>query len=263
MRDVTRCAGLLLALTVLLAQPAPSEQATFHHLHLNDAGDRLINFYERLFDASEIERSTLWGAEALRTGRVLLLASPSPSNPPASPQPSAIWHYGWGSVSLGETYLDHNLREVAWEPPLPARGFHLHLESLTPNIAAAWYREHFGADVQFASGVEPTTQRDLRKPLALVRVGDVGILFYKADQPLASTRGRGADHIALAVPDLAASLARLRAVDVVVLEPPRALGDTMAAMIEGPDRIALELVEVKPPEAQRPPIAYRYFVPRR
>jgi len=245
MRDVTRCAGLLLALAALVAQPTLPEQATFHHLHLNDAGDRLIDFYERLFDAGEIERFSLWGAEALRTGHVLLLASASPSSPTPGGQPSAIWHYGWGSVSLAETYLDHNLREVAWEPPLPARGFHLHLESLTPNIAAAWYREHFGADVEFASGVAHTPQRDLRRPLALVRVGGVGILFYKADQPLASTRGRRADHIAFAVPDLNAILARLRAVDVVVLTPPHVLGDTMAAMIEGPDRVALELVEIK------------------
>ncbi len=247
MRSVTRCAGLLVALAAFAGQATAPQQATFHHLHLNEAGDRLINFYERLFDAQEIERFNLWGAEALRTGNVLLLASQSASmSQAASAQPSAIWHYGWGSVSLGETYLDHNLREVAWEPPLPGRGFHLHLESLTPNIAAAWYREHFGADVEFASNVEHTPHRDLRRPLALVRVGSVGILFYKADQPLASTRGRRADHIAFAVPDLTAILAQLRAVDVVVLEPAHALGDTRAAMIEGPDRIALELVEIKP-----------------
>lgn len=247
MKGVTRCAGLLVAFATVVAQSiAPPQQVTFHHLHLNDAGDRLIDFYERLFDPQEIERFSAWGAEALRTGNVLLLASANTSRQIGSTQPSAIWHYGWGSVSLGETYLDHNLREVAWEPPLPARGFHLHLESLTPNIAAAWYREHFGADVEFASGVEHTPQRDFRRPLALVRVGAVGILFYKADQPLASTRGRRADHIAFAVPDLAETLAKLRAVDVVVLEPPHLLGDTMAALIEGPDRIALELVEIKP-----------------
>lgn len=246
MRGVTRCASVLVVLMAWLAQSTTPPPVTFHHLHLNDAGDRLINFYERLFDAEEIERFSLWGAEALRTGNVLLLASASASTAAGPAQASAIWHYGWGSVSLGETYLDHNLREVAWEPPLPARGFHLHLESLTPNIAAAWYREHFGADVEFAFAVEHTPHRDLRRPLALVRVGGVGILFYKADQPLASTRGRRADHIAFAVPDLAAILTRLRAVDVVVLEPPHELGDTMAAMIEGPDRIALELVEIKP-----------------
>jgi hypothetical protein len=249
MGGVTRCAGLLVAFVAFLPQPATTPpQVTFHHLHLNDGGDRLINFYERLFDPAEIERFTLWGTDALRTGHVLLMASPSASPQPTSMQPSAIWHYGWGSVSLGETYLDHNLREVAWEPPLPARGFHLHLESLTPNIAAAWYREHFGADVEFASGVEHSPQRDLRRPLALVRISGVGILFYKADQPLASTRGRRADHIAFAVPDLAAILAQLRAVDVTVLEPPHTLGDTSAVMIEGPDRIALELVEIKPRE---------------
>jgi catechol 2,3-dioxygenase-like lactoylglutathione lyase family enzyme len=234
------------SLTSLAWQPATPEPVpvAFHHLHLTDGGDRLISFYERMFDPDEVERFELWGAEALRTGNVLLLASNGTPGATPSPQPSAIWHYGWGAVSLGETYLDHNLREVAWEPPLPARGFHLHLESVTPNVAAAWYREYLGADVEFASRVEPTPNRDLRRPAALVRVGSVAMLFYKTDQPLASTRGKRADHLAFAVPDLAAVLTRLRAAEVVVLEPPRRFDNAMAALVEGPDRVAIELVEL-------------------
>lgn len=240
---VTRCGAILVSLTTLAWQSATPEPATFHHLHLTDAGDRLISFYERMFEPHEVERLAMWGADALRTGDVLLLASASPPGLTPSPQPSAIWHYGWGSVSLGETYLDHNLREVAWEPPLPARAFHLHLESVTPNVAAAWYREYLGAEVEFASRVESTPHRDLRRPAALVRVGSVGILFYKSDLPLASSRGKRADHLAFAVPDLAAVLARLRASEAVVLEPPHPLGDATVALVEGPDRVAIELVE--------------------
>ena len=38
---------------------------------------------------------------------------------------------------------------------------------------------------------------------------------------------------------------KLRAENVKFLEPPHTLGDTRAAMIEGPSKEALELVEVK------------------
>lgn len=239
-------AGVLVALAAVAWQPATPKPASFHHLHLNDGQGRLLAYYERLFDPGEIERFALWGADALRIGNVLVLASSSKEEP-ASPQPSSIWHYGWGSVSLGETYLDHNLREVAWEPPLPARGFHLHLESLTPNVAAAWYREYLGADVEFAVGVVHTPVRDLRRPLALVRMGDVGMLVYKTEQPLVSTRGKRADHLAFTVPNLAEVMARLRAVDTVVIEPPHQAGDATVAMVEGPDRTAVELVEPRTP----------------
>jgi catechol 2,3-dioxygenase-like lactoylglutathione lyase family enzyme len=66
----------------------------------------------------------------------------------------------------------------------------------------------------------------------------------QGERPLASTRGQLYDHIALSVADLDAWVARLRADGVRFLEEPHRLGDTRAAMIEGPSREALELVEV-------------------
>lgn len=240
-----RYRAMLLGLAAAAWSQTTAMPVTFHHLHLTGGSVRWIRFYEGLFDATDIERLTLWGEDALRTGHVLLLVSP-PKAPPA-PQPSAIWHYGWGGVSLGETYLAHNLREVAWEPPLPAHQFHLHLESVTPNVAATWYRDRLGAHVELASDVEHSADRDLRRPMALVRVGPVAMLIYRSDQPLASTRGKQADHLAFRVPDLSATLARFAAADVTVLEPPHALGSDMAAMVEGPDRVAIELVEIRKP----------------
>jgi hypothetical protein len=52
------------------------------------------------------------------------------------------------------------------------------------------------------------------------------------------------DHIALSVTDLDAWVAKLRAEGVRFLEEPYRLGDTRAVMIEGPSRLALELVEI-------------------
>jgi catechol 2,3-dioxygenase-like lactoylglutathione lyase family enzyme len=231
----------LALVTVAWAQPAAAP-VTFHHLHLSDGASQWISFYEGLFDQRDVERLTLWGIDALRTGNVLLLASPAKAQPVRGS--SAIWHYGWGGASLGETYLAHNLREVAWDPPLPAHRFHLHVESVTPNAAAAWYRDRLGAHAEFATDVEGEVDRDLRRPRSLVRFGSVTLLFYKAELPLVSTRGKLVDHLAFAVPDLEMILAHVRTTDTPVLEPAHALGGATAAIIEGPDRLAIELVEL-------------------
>jgi hypothetical protein len=74
------------------------------------------------------------------------------------------------------------------------------------------------------------------------------VLTWYANQgetPLASPRGQLQDHIALSVADLDGWMAKLRGEDVVVLEEPYPLGATRAAIIEGPSKEALELVEVR------------------
>jgi hypothetical protein len=65
------------------------------------------------------------------------------------------------------------------------------------------------------------------------------------DQALVGTRGHLYDHIALSVADLDAWTAKLRGEDVRFMQDPCRLGDTRAAMIEGPSREAIELVEVR------------------
>ena len=63
---------------------------------------------------------------------------------------------------------------------------------------------------------------------------------------LVSTRGKIVDHWALSTADLDATVARLKREGVKFLEEIHPWGSSRAAMIEGPDRIAIELVEVKP-----------------
>ena len=65
------------------------------------------------------------------------------------------------------------------------------------------------------------------------------------DNPLVSTRGHYADHIALSVADLDAWYAKLKSEGVKILIEPYKVGDSRAFMVEGPSKEALELVEVK------------------
>jgi catechol 2,3-dioxygenase-like lactoylglutathione lyase family enzyme len=150
----------------------------------------------------------------------------------------------------------------------PAERFnHVHLYHEDPFCAQLWYGKHLNAPV-FAGRTSPTPMTEstcrvprgagrtfpaldrdgmFRTPSAAVVFGDVALPSYmrQGDRPLVSTRGQLYDHIALGVADLDAWVAKLRGEGVRFLEEPYRLGDTRAAMIEGPSREALELVEVE------------------
>jgi hypothetical protein len=64
---------------------------------------------------------------------------------------------------------------------------------------------------------------------------------------LVGTRGHVVDHWALSVAELEPTVTRLKSEGVKFLEEIHPWGNTRAAMIEGPDRVAIELVEVKQP----------------
>jgi hypothetical protein len=135
-----------------------------------------------------------------------------------------------------------------------------------PFCAQLWYQQHLKAPV-FAGRTSqtplteatckvprgpdrswPALDREgmFRAPAAAVVFGDVVLPWYvrQGDRPLVSTRGQLYDHIALSVADLDAWVAKLRSEGVAILEEPYDLGNTRAAMIEGPSREALELVEI-------------------
>jgi catechol 2,3-dioxygenase-like lactoylglutathione lyase family enzyme len=150
----------------------------------------------------------------------------------------------------------------------PAERFnHVHMFQDDPFCAQIWYQQHLNAPVvagrtspagmtestcQVPRGPErswPALERQgmFRSPSAAVVFGDVALPWYmrQDDQPLASSRGHLYDHIALTVADLDAWVAKLRGEGVRFLEEPYRLGATRAAMIEGPSREAIELVEVR------------------
>jgi catechol 2,3-dioxygenase-like lactoylglutathione lyase family enzyme len=147
----------------------------------------------------------------------------------------------------------------------PAERFnHVHLYQEDPLCAQLWYQKHLDAPPRAGWGGEPVTEADckvprgadrtwpalnregmFRSPRAGVEFGDVALIWYanQGDRPLVGSRGQLQDHIALSVTDLDAWIDKLRSEGVTFLEEPYALGDTRAAMIEGPSREALELLE--------------------
>jgi hypothetical protein len=149
----------------------------------------------------------------------------------------------------------------------PVRFDHLHMFHENPVCAQEWYITHLGTirppqrgggpapvptgDCKIPYGEPswpaPVKQGFVRAPGGRTLVDDVGfyILPKQSSVPLASTRGKVVDHMGLSVSDLSATAARLKSEGVTFLEEIHPWGATRAAMIEGPDRVAIELVEVK------------------
>jgi catechol 2,3-dioxygenase-like lactoylglutathione lyase family enzyme len=148
---------------------------------------------------------------------------------------------------------------------------HVHMFYDDPRCATLWYEEHLNVQPRAGRGrgrgpTEPITEANCkvqndytRSWPALTRdgmvrtatgggvFGDVTMTGYvrQSPTPLVSTRGHTADHVGLSVKNLDAWLAKLKREKVKILMEPYKLGDTRAAMIEGPSQVAIELVEVK------------------
>ena len=148
----------------------------------------------------------------------------------------------------------------------PERFNHVHMWQDEPFCAQLWYQKHLNAPVPARRGDAPVyteanchvprgvaTWPSLTKfgmyryPTAGVQFSDVSMMWYmdQTDKPLAPTQGHLMDSVGLGVSDLDAWVSKLKAEKVTFLKPVFKIGDTRAAMIEGPSHEAIELVEVK------------------
>jgi uncharacterized glyoxalase superfamily protein PhnB len=218
-------------------------EVRFHHLHLTGG----LAFYARLFEPATTRRTIVAGFDALESGSTFIVFGRPLTSEAAPERPSAIWHFGWGDVSVGDTYLRHAAREVKWEPPLPAEKLHLHLQSPSPATAAGWYRDVLGASIDVLPGStadRPAAVRpELRLAEAAVRFDRFAMVIHRTNERLSSTRGQRADHVAFQCEDLNTLIRRLNDKGVHLVEAVTAFGDGRHAMIEGPDKIAIELIE--------------------
>lgn len=264
-------------------EPSTSLKAGFHHVHLNTVDPTAaIGFYTRTFDVTK--KAEVAGMAGIQSENMYLLFD-KVGAPPDAALTSPIWHFGWGSTDMEADYKKHQGNGIVFQTPLSklasgtvfaymrapdgalveinssqTRAFiHVHLVSDAPLCAAEWYEKHLGAvrraaaprsgpcEVPFAAPSEPLGV--IRSPAATVRLDDVSLILYPRQRPgpLVSPRGHVVDHIAASVSDLASAIERLRRDGVKVLEEPHRFGSSQqrAAMIEGPDAIAIELVETK------------------
>jgi len=161
---------------------------------------------------------------------------------------------------------------------------HVHMYHEHPRCAMDWYVTHLGARMPQGRGGrgaapgaaagaaapapvagQPSTSADckttayapptwpsfaktgfVRDPAGGVNIDDISISIRPwPGGGLVSTRGKLVDHWAVSTSNLDATVARLKREGVKFLEEIHPWGTMRAAMIEGPDRIAIELVEVK------------------
>ena len=144
----------------------------------------------------------------------------------------------------------------------------MHMYHEHPECAMQWYVEHLGAkrpagrggsaaaapagDCHTKTYAPPTWPSFaktgfVREPAGGVTFDDISISIRPwPGGGLVGTRGTIYDHWALSTANLDATVARLKSEHVPFLEEIHPWGNSRAAMIEGPDRIAIELVEVKP-----------------
>jgi Glyoxalase/Bleomycin resistance protein/Dioxygenase superfamily len=145
---------------------------------------------------------------------------------------------------------------------------HVHMYHEHPRCAMEWYVTHLGARMPQGRGgaaAAPAEGGDchtklyapptwpsfaktgfVRDPAGGVNIDDISISIRPwPGGGLVSTRGKLVDHWAVSTADLDATVARLKRENVKFLEEIHAWGSSRAAMIEGPDRIAIEIVEVK------------------
>lgn len=220
-------------------------RAQFHHLHLAALGPaELATVYGRLFQPQAIERGRFWGTHGIK-GRTVYLLIDAPGGAAPLAEDSALWHFGWGQVSLGETYRDHYVKEVNWRPPYPAleRDLHVHLRSTRPRDTADWYARVLGGEAHLHPDPVPEDER----VDALVRFDDVALAIHAVRTPVdfPASRGRGRlDHLAFASADpshvlRAAGDARL----VTLRAAPAASEATLPAVfLAGPDGVAIEIL---------------------
>jgi catechol 2,3-dioxygenase-like lactoylglutathione lyase family enzyme len=135
---------------------------------------------------------------------------------------------------------------------------HVHMFSVDPPAAGAWYAKELGVR-SF-----PQTGKRVYKgvqiaPAAFVTADHVSMIIYPVEYlqtaapdvwkarngAFASTRGRVVDHLGFSVDDLEATLARMRSEGVKVTAEPRTIADgrIRSAFIEGPDQVAIELIQ--------------------
>jgi hypothetical protein len=158
---------------------------------------------------------------------------------------------------------------VEYQGNMPAERFnHVHMYQEQPFCAQLWYQAHLNiampaprtgtaarteANCRVERGVDktlPALDWDgmYRTPsVTSTTFGDVSLFWYmnQSGTPAGPTRGHLMDHYAISVADLDAWLAKFKAENVTILEPPYRLGDTRAILIEGPSREAIELVEIR------------------
>jgi catechol 2,3-dioxygenase-like lactoylglutathione lyase family enzyme len=142
---------------------------------------------------------------------------------------------------------------------------HVHMFSADPIATGEWYVAHLGVKARFQKDVR-TYRNTQNAPAAFITANHVSMIVYpleylqtsgyepfKGRRELAPTRGRVIDHIGFAVDNLDEALAQMKAAGVKITAEPVSRGQIKFAFIEGPDQVAIELIEDHSPQPAKIP----------
>jgi catechol 2,3-dioxygenase-like lactoylglutathione lyase family enzyme len=223
--------------------------------------------YNDRFRADHLEIAQMWDSN---DGRLVDMSSDTLSLPsgPGFPTEEQIFELrakkAQPTYQGGFGYLrgpDRSLIENAQSGQVE-RFNHVHMYHEHPQCAVLWYVTHLGASLPegaqlptaancqrpYSAPTFPSFARQgfVREPRGSVLFGDINISMVPwPGGGLVSTRGYVVDHWAVSVQSLDQTVARLKSEGVKFLEEIHAWGTARAAMVEGPDRVAIEIVEAK------------------
>lgn len=259
--------GLAVCL-VALGQDARPPQAHFHHVHLNSVDPAAAEaFYKRSFEPEaglRFEKVPAappsdilspiwhigWGAENMPEAYQRQLAAGTRFETPIT-DISGLVGQPPNSGKFFYAYVDgpdHALIEL--NTANHHRFGHVHLLSKDPVAAAEWYEKNLGIPVRSKSSKERIYEGFPVSPSASLQADYVNIIIFpmtyaKKQWPdlwntrddFETSQGRVIDHLAFTIPDLPATLARLKSNGVRILT-----SGNDRLLIEGPDHILLELL---------------------
>jgi Glyoxalase/Bleomycin resistance protein/Dioxygenase superfamily len=223
--------------------------------------------YDRKFRAMGLEIAQMWDAA---DGKLVDMSSDTLPGLPTQEQilemrakgVQPTHEGGFGYLRGPDGAMIENAQAGAAE-----RFNHVHMYHEHPRCAMEWYQAHLGATIPQGRGAAaaPAPTGDchtklyapptwpsfaktgfVRDPAGGVQFGDISISIRPwPGGGLVSPRGKIVDHWAVSTADLNVTVARLKNEQVKFLEEIHPWGNSRAAMIEGPDRVAIEIVEVK------------------
>lgn len=244
-------------------------ETRLHHVHLLSPDPAAtVEFYASRLPS---KRTQLLGLAGLETPRGFVLVSPAAE---VKPGKTALWHLGWGALDIRAEYIRQLDLGTPFAKPLeylvpgafvayiaapqgveveilPAKteGFvHIHLWSLHPVVAGEWYARFLGLrPTRPLTSAPVQVGRYTFSSAAYLDAGGVSLLIApKPDEveALAPSEGSAMDHLAFSVDNLDGKLLELRKSGTRILEMPREIAPGVrAAMVQGPDRMRVELIE--------------------
>jgi len=113
---------------------------------------------------------------------------------------------------------------------------HIHLFASDLDAAVRFYMEMFGAEIVFDQNLAGARN-------VLIRIGTGHINFY--DQPPRGFGPSAVHHLGINTKDISAMVAHMEGKGFKFRAPIRDFGDLKYIMLEGPDRVLIEIFEKK------------------